>query len=71
MVEEKIKLKVTAAQPKDHGRSIVRLNSDTRHALNIRSGDFVLLKGNKETVAICWPALKEDDILDIVRIDGL
>ncbi len=71
MSEETIRLKVAAAMPKDQGRGIVRLNSDVRNQLRIRSGDYVLLKGPKETVAIAWPALQEDEVLDMVRMDGL
>ncbi|MHA1137361.1 MAG: CDC48 family AAA ATPase [Candidatus Thorarchaeota archaeon] len=71
MSEDKIRLKVAAAMPKDQGRSIIRLNSDVRNHLGIRSGDFVLLKGTKETIAICWPSLKEDEVLDMIRMDGL
>jgi transitional endoplasmic reticulum ATPase len=29
-----------------------------------------MLKGTKETVAVCWPSLKEDEVLDMVRMDG-
>lgn len=71
MSEDKIKLKVAAAMPKDQGRSIVRLNSDVRNQLAIRSGDYVLLRGQKETVAVAWPGLQEDEVLDMVRMDGL
>ena len=71
MSEDIIRLKVAAAMPKDQGRSIIRLNSDVRNHLGIRSGDFVLLKGTKETIAICWPSLKEDEVLDMIRMDGL
>lgn len=71
MSEDTIRLKVAAAMPKDQGRNIIRLNSDVRNHLGIRSGDFVLLKGTKETVAICWPSLKEDEVLDMIRMDGL
>ncbi|MBN2230648.1 MAG: CDC48 family AAA ATPase [Candidatus Thorarchaeota archaeon] len=71
MSEDIIRLKVAAAMPKDQGRGIVRLNSDVRNHLGLRSGDYVQLKGTKDTVAICWPSLKEDEILDMVRMDGL
>ena len=71
MSEKKVRLKVAAAMPKDQGRGIVRLNSSVRSKLGIRSGDYVLLKGSKETVAVCWPALQEDEVLDMVRMDGL
>jgi transitional endoplasmic reticulum ATPase len=71
MSEDIVRLKVAAAMPKDQGRGIVRLNSDVRNHLEIRSGDYVLLKGAKETVAVAWPSLKEDEVLDMVRMDGL
>ena len=71
MSEEAIRLKVAAAMPKDQGRGIVRLNSDVRNHLKVRSGDYVLVKGTKETIAVCWPSLKEDEVLDMVRMDGL
>lgn len=71
MSEEVVRLKVAAAMPKDQGRGIVRLNSDVRNHLGIRSGDYILLKGQKETVAVAWPSLKEDEVLDMVRMDGL
>jgi transitional endoplasmic reticulum ATPase len=69
--DNSIRLKVAAAMPKDQGRGIVRLNTEVRDLLKVRSGDYVLLKGTKETVAVCWPSLKEDEVLDMVRMDGL
>lgn len=71
MSEDVVRLKVAAAMPKDQGRGIVRLNSDVRNHLGLHSGDYVLLKGARETVAVAWPSLKEDEILDMVRMDGL
>ena len=71
MSEDNVRLKVAAAMPKDQGRGIIRLSSDVRNHLGVRSGDYVLLKGLKETIAVCWPSLKEDEVLDIVRMDGL
>ncbi|MBY8997087.1 MAG: CDC48 family AAA ATPase [Candidatus Thorarchaeota archaeon] len=71
MSDDLVRLKVAAAMPKDQGRGIVRLNSDIRNHLEIRSGDYVLLNGAKETVAVAWPSLKEDEVLDMVRMDGL
>ncbi|MBD3407456.1 MAG: CDC48 family AAA ATPase [Candidatus Lokiarchaeota archaeon] len=71
MSDKARRLKVAAAMPKDQGRGIVRLNSQVRRELNIRSGDYVQLKGQKTTVAIAWPGLQEDEVLDMVRMDGL
>ncbi|MGV9168577.1 MAG: CDC48 family AAA ATPase [Promethearchaeia archaeon] len=69
--DDKAKLKVAAAMPKDQGRGIVRLNSKIRRDLGLRSGDYVLIKGDKETVAVVWPALQEDEVLEMIRMDGL
>ncbi|TFG33367.1 AAA family ATPase [Candidatus Thorarchaeota archaeon] len=66
-----MKLKVAAAIPRDQGRGIIRLNSEIRRHLGVGSGDYILIKGSKETVAICFPAMREDEILDMVRIDSL
>jgi transitional endoplasmic reticulum ATPase len=71
MSEDTVKLKVAAAMPKDQGRGIVRLNSKIRRDLGLRSGDYVLIKGDKETVAVAWPALQEDEVIDMIRMDGL
>ncbi|MFQ5834254.1 MAG: CDC48 family AAA ATPase [Candidatus Thorarchaeota archaeon] len=71
MSDTSIRLKVAAAMPKDQGRGIVRLNTAVRDQLGVRSGDYVLLKGTKDTIAVCWPSLKEDEVLDMVRMDGL
>ncbi|NWF96280.1 MAG: CDC48 family AAA ATPase [Candidatus Thorarchaeota archaeon] len=71
MTEKTLKLQVAAAMPKDQGRGIVRLNTESRNVLGVRSGDYVLLRGTKETVAVCWPSLKEDEVIDMIRMDGL
>ncbi|TFG27477.1 AAA family ATPase [Candidatus Thorarchaeota archaeon] len=71
MSEEPVRLKVAAAIPRDQGRGIIRLNSEIRRHLGVGSGDYILIKGSKETVAICFPAMREDDILDMVRIDSI
>ncbi|UCE09528.1 MAG: CDC48 family AAA ATPase [Candidatus Thorarchaeota archaeon] len=68
---EPVQLTVAAAYPADHGHGFVRLNSKVRRELQLRSGDHVLIRGQKETVATSWPAQPEDDTLDIVRMDGL
>ena len=71
MSENSIRLQVAAAMPKDQGRGIVRLNSEVRNQLGIRSGDYVLPKGQNETGSMAWPGLQEDEVLDMIRMDGL
>lgn len=71
MSDEPIRLKVAAAIARDQGRGIIRLNSEIRNHLGVGTGDYILIKGFKETVAICFPAVREDDILDMIRIDSI
>jgi len=71
MTGESVRLKVAAAMPRDQGRGIVRLNTEVRSQLGVGSGSYVLVKGQKETVAVCWPSLKEDEAIDMIRMDSL
>ncbi len=72
MADEKpITLKVSESLKSDVGRSIARLDSKARTALNLSVGDYIRLNGKKQTIAIVWPAHPEDEGLDIVRMDGI
>ncbi|RDE12006.1 MAG: AAA family ATPase [Candidatus Thorarchaeota archaeon] len=71
MTGESVRLKVAAAMPRDQGRGIVRLNTEVRSQLGVGSGSYVLVKGQRETVAVCWPSLKEDEAIDMIRMDSL
>ncbi len=71
MSGETVQLRVTAAHPRDQGRGFVRLNSSTRRQLNLRTGDYVLIKGTRETIATVRPATMEDEREDIIRMDGI
>ncbi len=66
-----ITLKVAEAKSSDIGTGRARINSKTRKALNVTAGDVIKLVGKKQTVAIVWPALPEDEEMDIIRIDGI
>jgi len=65
-----VKLKVAAALMTDVGRSVARLDSQTRKALGLVSGDYIKIRGTKTTVAIYWPAKRNDENLGIIRMDG-
>ncbi len=64
-----MKLRVARAYQQDVGRGVVRLPSRAFRELGIASGDFVLIKGEKETVAKAL-RLYRDDEDDIIRMDG-
>jgi transitional endoplasmic reticulum ATPase len=66
-----IELKVAEAMQNDVGRGIVRLDTKTRNALGISTGDIVEIKGKKLTGAVVWRAYAEDEGLGIIRMDGL
>ncbi|MFQ6105537.1 MAG: CDC48 family AAA ATPase, partial [Candidatus Hydrothermarchaeaceae archaeon] len=53
------------------GRGVVRLDTKTRDALGIVTGDIVEITGEKSTGAIVWRAYMEDEGLSIIRMDGV
>jgi len=71
MDKNEVVLKVSEALQNDIGRGIARIDSKTRSALNVSTGDIVLLIGKKQTPAIVWPAHPEDEGLGIIRMDGI
>jgi transitional endoplasmic reticulum ATPase len=67
---EGIELKVAEALLNDVGRGIARIDSKSRELLNVKSGDYIEIKGKKVSVAMVWPSHQEDEGLNIIRIDG-
>jgi len=67
---EGIELKVAEALLNDVGKGIARIDSKSRELLNVKSGDYIEIKGKKVSVAMVWPAHQEDEGLNIIRIDG-
>src|SRR3989344_1570465 len=65
------KLKVVEAQQDDAYKGIARIDSEIMRDLNVRRGDVILIKGNKETVAIADRAYPADVGEGIIRIDGI
>ncbi|MBU1129222.1 MAG: CDC48 family AAA ATPase [Nanoarchaeota archaeon] len=69
--ENKIQLKVTEALQDDAYKGIARLDSEIMRNLDVRRGDVILIKGNRETVAIADRAYPADVGEGIIRIDGI
>ncbi len=67
---EKINLNVAETYHADIGSGVVRLDADSMNKIGVRFGDFVLLKGKSECLAKAALASKEDEGLDIVRMDS-
>ncbi|MBL7206882.1 MAG: CDC48 family AAA ATPase [Candidatus Aenigmarchaeota archaeon] len=69
---EEISIKVgELTNREEFGRGIVRVDSKTMKALEIKEGDIVELQGQSKTGAIAARAYPADIGLNVVRIDGI
>lgn len=66
-----IKLRVAEALQDDAYRGIARIDFEIMKELGIRRGDIIVIKGEKETVAIADKAYPADVGEGIIRIDGI
>jgi len=71
MKEKQIQLKVVEAMQDDAYKGIARIDSEIMRELGIKRGDVILIKGNRETVAIVDRAYPADVGEGIIRIDGI
>ena len=66
-----VKLKVVEALQDDAYKGIARIDSEVMRELDIKRGDVIVIKGNRETVAIADRAYPADVGEGIIRIDGI
>ncbi len=66
-----LRLKVAEAYQQDVGRGIARLSRSHLHKLGVQPGEPVAIKGSRLTGAIAAPAYRQDEGVDIIRLDGL
>ena len=71
MTKKQIQLKVVEALQDDAYKGVARLDFELMRELDIRMGDVILIKGNRETVAIADRAYPADVGEGIIRIDGI
>jgi transitional endoplasmic reticulum ATPase len=71
MPKNEISLKVMEAQQDDAYKGIARIDGEVMRELGIRRGDVIVIKGNRETVAIADRAYPADVGEGIIRIDGI
>ena len=71
MNKKQIQLKVVEALQDDAYKGIARLDFELMKELDIKRGDVVSIKGNRETVAIADRAYPADVGEGIIRIDGI
>ena len=71
MEKKQVQLKVVEAQQDDAYKGIARIDMEVMRDLGVKRGDVVLIKGNRETVAIADRAYPADVGEGIIRIDGI
>ncbi len=67
--DEKV-LKVAEAKSSDVGRGLARIDPEVKERLDLKSGDIILIYGNKQTAAKVWPGDEDDRNTGVIRIDG-
>ena len=65
------RVQVANLPPGDSGRSMARLPAKLMEELGLNEGDTVEVIGKRSTAARAIRPYKEDEGLDIVRLDGL
>jgi transitional endoplasmic reticulum ATPase len=69
--KDEIKLKVAEARPNDIGRGIIRIDPFIQKKMNLETGDIIKIVGKNETVGKVWPGFPNDELSNIIRIDGM
>ncbi len=69
--KDEIKLRVAEARPNDIGRGLVRIDPFIQKKMSLEPGDIVLIIGKKQTVAKVFPGFPNDELTNIIRIDGM
>ncbi|RLG80071.1 MAG: AAA family ATPase, partial [Thermoprotei archaeon] len=64
-------LRVAEAKRYEAMRGKVRIPERVMEAIGVDPGDVIEITGRRTTVAIVWPAFKEDEGDDIIRMDGI
>ncbi len=70
-MSKSIKLKVMEALQEDAYKGIARIDSESMRQLDVKPSDVIILKGEKETVAIVDRAYPADIGENIIRVDGI
>ncbi len=71
MTKKEVQLKVVEAQQDDAYKGVARIDGEIMRELGIRKGDVIMIKGNRESVAIADRAYPADVGEGIIRIDGI
>jgi transitional endoplasmic reticulum ATPase len=71
MVKKTIQLKVVEAMQEDVYKGMVRIDAELMKELDLKKWDTILIKGNRETVAIVDRSYPSDVGEGIIRMDGI
>src|SRR3990167_456145 len=71
MPKKEVSLKVVEALQDDAYKGIARIDAEIMKDLDIKRGDVIIIKGNRETVAIADRAYPADVGEGTIRIDGI
>lgn len=71
MIKKTIQLKVVESLQDDAYKGIARIDAELMKELDLKRGDVILIKGNRETVAIVDRSYPADVGEGIIRIDGI
>ncbi len=72
--EGKKEIELTVAEARrqqDVGRSVARISREAMKELGVKQGDIIEVEGTKKSAAIVRSSYREDEGLDIIRLDGL
>ena len=70
-MKKTVQLKIVEALQDDAYKGVARIDSEMMRDLEIKRGDVISIRGNKETVAIADRAYPADVGEGIIRIDGI
>jgi transitional endoplasmic reticulum ATPase len=71
MQDQGIQIKVVEAMQDDINRGVVRIDKSFMQQIGVEEGEYVLIKGDKETIAKAERSLPGDFGLNIIRMDGI
>lgn len=70
-MKKTVQLKIVEALQDDAYKGVARIDSEMMRDLEIKRGDVISIRGNRETVAIADRAYPADVGEGIIRIDGI
>jgi transitional endoplasmic reticulum ATPase len=68
---KEVMVRVAEISKNDAFRGKVRVPAKILDSIGAEEGDVIEIIGRRNTVAIAWPALPEDEEKDVVRMDGI